>query len=120
MIATLARAGVTAVLHWYRGSLQDARAALEAGMSFSINPAMVGSSAGRGLIAALPPERVLTETDGPYTSVGERPSQPADVRVVLAVLAEHWGVDIEAAARRVLENLETLRAPGARGADRPA
>jgi TatD DNase family protein len=120
VIATLARAGVTAVLHWYRGSLQDARAALEAGMSFSINPAMVGSSAGRGLIAALPPERVLTETDGPYTSVGERPSQPADVRVVLAVLAEHWDVDVEAAARRVLENLEALRAPGARGADRPA
>jgi TatD DNase family protein len=113
VIAMLGRARVTAVLHWYRGSLEDARAALEAGMRFSINPAMVRSSAGRRLIGALPPERVLTETDGPYTSIGERPSEPADVRVVLAAVAEQWGVDLESAARRVRDNLEALGAPGA-------
>lgn len=118
VIAALAGAGVTAVLHWYRGSLEDARAALEAGMSFSVNPAMVSSSAGRRLIAALPPERVLTETDGPYTSVGGRPSEPADVRVVLAALAEEWGVDVDAAARRVSDNLGALGAPGGPGAGR--
>ena len=115
VIAALAAAGVTAVLHWYRGSVEDARAALEAGMRFSINPAMVSSSAGRGLIAALPPERILTETDGPYTSIGRRPSEPADVRVVVAALAEQWGLDVEAAALRVRDNLEALRAPGAPG-----
>jgi TatD DNase family protein len=113
VIATLARARVTAVLHWYRGSLEDARSALAAGMRFSVNPAMVRSSAGRRLMAALPPERVLTETDGPYTTTGRRPSVPADVRVVLAALAEQWGVDVQAAARRVRDNLEALRAPSA-------
>jgi TatD DNase family protein len=112
VIAALSEAGVTAVLHWYRGSLEDARAALEAGMRFSINPAMVSSSSGRRLIAALPPERVLTETDGPYTSVGRRPSEPADVRLVLGALAERWGVDVEAAARQVRDNLVALGGPG--------
>ena len=114
VVATLARARVTAVLHWYRGTLDDAQAALEAGMRFSVNPAMVRSRAGRRLLAALPPEHVLTETDGPYTTVARRPSVPADVRVVLAVLGEQWGVDVEAAARRVRDNLEALR-PAAAG-----
>ena len=113
VIDTLARARVTAVLHWYRGSLEDARVALDAGMRFSVNPAMLGSSAGRRLIAALPAERVLTETDGPYTSIGRRPSAPADVRLVLAALAEQWRVDFEAAARQVRDNLEALRGPPA-------
>jgi len=117
VVGTLARARVAAVLHWYRGSVEDAQRALEAGMRFSINPAMVRSSAGRRLMAALPPERILTETDGPYTTVGPRPSAPADVRVVLAALAEQWRVGVEVAARRVRDNLEALAAgvePGLR------
>ncbi|MFL5821486.1 MAG: TatD family hydrolase [Solirubrobacteraceae bacterium] len=116
VVAALARARVAAVLHWYRGSLDDAEAALAAGLHFSINPAMVRCGGARRLLAALPPERVLTETDGPYTSVGPRPSAPRDVGVVLAVLAEHWQVDVQGAARRVRANLEALRSPPAPGA----
>src|SRR5688500_16922013 len=65
-VAALEQAQVSAVLHWYSGSLRHAERALEAGLYFSVNPAMLRTQKGARLIRALPRERVLTETDGPY------------------------------------------------------
>ena len=58
----------------YTGPLGVVDDALAAGMSFSINPAMVSSAKGRALLARIPRDRVLLETDGPYTRRGSRPS----------------------------------------------
>jgi TatD DNase family protein len=109
VVSDLARAGAVAVLHWYRGSLQDADRAVDAGLFFSINPAMIRTDEGRELIAALPAERVLTETDGPYTKAGRRISRPSDVERVLRALADHWQVDRDEARTRVWDNFAELR-----------
>ena len=90
VVSDLTRAGAIAALHWYRGSLTDAERAADAGLCFSINPAMIRTEEGSELIDALPAERVLTETDGPYTKAGRRISRPSDVERVLRALAEHW------------------------------
>jgi TatD DNase family protein len=111
VVADLARAGVRAVLHWYRGDLDVAGAAVEAGLSFSINPAMVATEAGLALLDALPREHVLVETDGPYTQIDGRPATPSDVPVVLAELARRWGVDEAAAGELVCSNFAALRTP---------
>jgi TatD DNase family protein len=110
VVAALARAGVTAVLHWYRGTPAQAAAAAEAGLFFSVNPAMLASGEGRALVDCIPPERVLTETDGPYTEVDGRTSLPADIPAVVSALAERWGVDAESARRRVWGNWAAARA----------
>jgi len=107
-ITALAGSRATAILHWFRGTATDAQAALEAGLRFSINPAMIATPEGRELIAQLPRERVLTETDGPYTSVEGRPAAPADVPVVIDALARAWGVAAEQARRRVVDNWRAL------------
>jgi TatD DNase family protein len=109
VVSDLARAGAIGVLHWYRGPLRDAERAIDAGLYFSINPAMVGTDDGRALIAALPAERILTETDGPYTKAGRRISRPSDVRRVLGALAEQWQVEADAARLRVWQNFAELR-----------
>ena len=57
------------VFHWYSGSVAPLERALAHGQFFSVNPAMLGSQKGRQLIARLPPEKVLTETDGPFVKV---------------------------------------------------
>jgi TatD DNase family protein len=112
VVDMLARAGATAVLHWYRGDLGVARAALDAGLSFSINPAMIATDHGVRLIDALAPESVLVETDGPYTEIGGRPATPSDVPVVLEALAERWGLDPGRAREQVWRNFIALgRAP---------
>jgi TatD DNase family protein len=109
VVSDLARAGAIGALHWYRGSLHDAERAIDAGLYFSINPAMLGTDEGQALIAALPAERVLTETDGPYTKAGRRISRPSDVQRVLRALGDHWELEPDAARRRVWENFAELR-----------
>jgi len=91
-IELLAEAKATAVLHWYSGPLRPIDDALAAGLYFSVNPAMVRSRTGRRIIEALPRERVVTETDGPYTRIGGRAAEPRDVPRLVAELSRVWGL----------------------------
>lgn len=76
------------VLHWFTGSKSEARRAADLGCFFSINLAMLSNEKGRDLIASLPLERVLTETDGPFTQVSGRPARPADVATTITSIAD--------------------------------
>jgi TatD DNase family protein len=117
-VELLAQAGATAILHWYSGPLGVLERALEAGLYFSVNPAMLRTDNGRRIVGALPRERVVTETDAPYTKVGGRPAEPRDVPAIVAELAEVWALTPEEAKRLVFETMTAIheRAAGARGA----
>lgn len=54
------------VLHWFTGTIPEAKRALELGCHFSINPKMLQTKKGIKLIEVIPVERMLTETDGPF------------------------------------------------------
>jgi TatD DNase family protein len=107
-IEALAAVGAKAILHWYSGPLKHIETALSAGLWFSVNPAMLRSKNGQRIISELPPDRVLTETDGPYTRVGGRVSEPQDIPFVVAGLAKLWGEEREHVRNRVYENMTTL------------
>lgn len=77
----------TVIFHWYSGSLANARQAVDTGCYFSINTAMVTSSAGQRLIQALPKDRILTETDGPFITTRGRPAEPGDVSETVQALS---------------------------------
>jgi TatD DNase family protein len=89
-IQRLADAGIRAVLHWYTGPLTVADDALAAGLSFSVNPAMVASAKGRALLSRLPHDRVLLETDGPFARLAGRPCTPAGLPALADDLARLW------------------------------
>lgn len=109
VLEMLAEAGRSPVVfHWYSGTLKNLNAAVEAGHYFSVNPAMAVSPNGQKIIAALPPERVLTETDGPFVKVGNRTAVPSDVRVVEEYLAGVWDLPHKEAKDRVKRNFSTL------------
>ncbi len=74
------------VMHWYTGPVGLIEKALMNGHFFSINPAMILTEKGRNIIAHIPRERILTETDGPYTFIEKRQTQPQDVNIVLRYL----------------------------------
>jgi TatD DNase family protein len=76
------------VLHWFTGSIAEARRAVEMGCYFSINADMMRSSRGRDLILALPLDRILTETDGPFGVLKNKPSRPTDMPLVVDDLAK--------------------------------
>ena len=83
---------VLCILHWFSGSVSDARRAAAAGCYFSINSAMLGHERGRALVESLPVDRLLTETDAPFTAFDDRQSLPWDVIAMAAQLAEVRGV----------------------------
>jgi TatD DNase family protein len=78
---------VLPILHWFSGSAAEATRAAECGCYFSINTAMLDSTRGHALIKKMPSERLLTETDSPFTRIGDRHSLPWDVTLVVQALA---------------------------------
>ena len=94
----------TVILHWYSGSLSLLERAIENGLYFSINLAMFRSKNGSQIIKMLPRERVLTETDGPFVSIGPFPVRPVDVGKTVEKLAEVWGGSMEETRKLLISN----------------
>jgi TatD DNase family protein len=101
----------SAVFHWYSGPIGILRQAIADGHSFSINTAMLNSENGRRIIAAIPHDRLLTETDGPFVTIGGRPAEPSDILLVEQGLAQIWDVSPAEVRSRVAENFRSLVAP---------
>jgi TatD DNase family protein len=99
------------VLHWFTGSKAEAKRALELGCYFSINAAMLDNERHSSMVAAIPLDRLLTETDGPFTKSGERPSKPADVAVIVEAIGRLHGMLASELAATVRSNLRSLLEP---------
>ena len=97
-----------AILHWFSGPKRDLLRAIGSGCWFSVNPAMIRSQAGRSLIAAMPRDRVLTESDGPFVDVSGKPATPWDTDTVLVYLATVWQCSSQDAATNVSNNFHRL------------
>jgi TatD DNase family protein len=96
------------VLHWFTGTAAEARRAVDLGCYFSINAEMLCKERSRAMVATLPPDRLLTETDGPFTQSDGRPAKPADVEAAMKELARLRGVEASAMALAVRANLRFL------------
>lgn len=92
------------ILHWYSGPYNVLEQAIENGLYFSVNPAMVQSKRGCEVIRRLPTNRVLTETDAPFVKAGSDTAKPLDVYRVIAKLAEIWGEEEGQARKQVVSN----------------
>lgn len=99
------------VFHWYSGSLVNLKRALDLGHFFSVNPAMFDSPNGRKIIASLPKERVLTESDGPFVKVRGRAAVPADVGLAEEGLASLWKLEKREVTAKIRGNFMELTRP---------
>lgn len=62
-----------AIFHWFSGTLKDLQEALKHGYYFSINHQMLKSSNGKRIVDSLPLNRMLIESDAPFTyGLGKR------------------------------------------------
>lgn len=97
-----------AVMHWFTGTKAEARRAADMGCYFSINAQMLTRPHHRDVVAALPMDRLLTETDGPFTQNDGRASRPSDVARMLPDLAALRGVNVETMRHVLIDNLRAL------------
>jgi TatD DNase family protein len=98
----------TSVLHWFTGSKSEAARAVQLGAYFSINPAMLEGDRHRAMVASLPKERLLTETDGPFGKVDGRDARPADVATTIDKLARLLSISAPELTDIVADNLKRL------------
>ena len=78
------------VFHWYSGTLDTLISLVDSGHYLSINTSMLRTNNGKRIIEHIPRGRVLTETDGPFTQIGRKPTVPADVKVIHKYLSSIW------------------------------
>lgn len=100
-----------AVFHWFSGSTAQLKRAINGGHFFSINPSMISSQKGKTLVEAIPLERVLTETDGPFSKASFRRAVPGDVELVEKHMGMVWGISREEVSSRIRSNFLRLIGP---------
>jgi TatD DNase family protein len=105
------------ILHWFSGSAAELKRAVDQGCWFSIGPAMVRGRRGASLVASMPRDRILPETDGPFAESGDRPLLPGETGEVVAHLSKAWGEAATSVSDRLAENLKILGRLA--GSDRP-
>lgn len=96
------------VLHWYSGSQRELARAAALGCWFSVGPVMLLGEKGRKLVAKMPQERVLTETDGPFAALNGRSMFPWNVENAVVALADVWGIDRDHVESLLQDNLRRL------------
>jgi len=96
------------ILHWFSGTSAELDEAASRGLYFSVNPAMTLSKSGQSIIARIPRERMLSETDGPFVELAGQPAQPKDVTRVIDCLARLWDVAPATARDIVSDNFTRL------------
>ncbi len=99
---------VLPILHWFSGAGSLAEQALSLGCYFSVNHHMLVSPSGLKLVRSLPLDRLLTETDAPFTAVNGRKSAPPDVTATAARLASTRDVSSQEMRRILSTNARTV------------
>jgi len=96
------------VLHWFSGTLAEARRASALGCYFSVNQMMLAKENGRKLVAALPMDRILTETDGPFIDDGADPIGPGNVAGAVLALSQLTGIAENDMRRKLVKNFASM------------
>jgi TatD DNase family protein len=97
-----------AILHWFSGSGSELDRATEQGCWFSVGPAMLSSKKGEGLVARMPRERVLTESDGPFAQMNGQSVMPWGVRDAIGRLSRIWSLPETLVDQQIQDNCHKL------------
>src|SRR5436853_6979818 len=109
----MSKGSFRAVLHCYTGGRELAMLAISLGLSISFTGIVTfkKSQALRDLVAELPADRIMVETDAPYLAPGKfrgKRNEPSYVVETAQVLADTRGVSLEEISRQTTENFFRL------------
>jgi TatD DNase family protein len=96
-------------MHCFNGKKSLIKKGVELGFYFSVPPVITRLNHFEMLVAEVPLERLLTETDAPYLSpvAGER-NEPMNVAITVKKIAEIKKISEEEVARQIFKNAEDL------------
>lgn len=98
----------TPILHWFSGTESEVQRAADMGCWFSVGPSMLASARGRAVAAAMPKDKILPETDGPFGMDRGRAHFPWDAKLVNPTLSNLWRDEERNVEQQLLANLKTM------------
>ncbi len=96
------------VLHWFSGSHAQLQRAIAMDCWFSVGRPMLQSNKGKELVSQMPVNRVLTETDAPFTSPKSNLYPMDHIQATVAGLSALWTMPFEHVNRQLASNLRSL------------
>ena len=93
------------ILHWWLGDADQTRRAVELGCFFSVNASSVGK---KDVLARIPRDRLLTETDHPFGDRRSRARRPGRVDDVERAIGDQHGMSPIDVRRLMWTNLRLL------------
>lgn len=97
------------IFHWFSGTPAEAARAVDAGCWFSINPSMAASANGLKIIDAIPIEKMLTETDGPFSRDSNGAAlQPGCVDGAVDIISIRKNLTHDLVREQLLTNLKQV------------
>ncbi len=114
LTAARRRGPLTGIMHSFTGTADQAAAFIDLGLhiSFAGMVTFKKSDDLRAVVAVVPEQRLLVETDSPYLSPepfrGKRPNEPARVIHTAACVAQARGVSLAALAEQTTHNALAL------------
>lgn len=96
------------ILHWFSGTSRELKRAVSLGCWFSVGPAMLTGAKGQELVAAMPQDKILPETDGPFARSEDGPLMPWQAQTIAPTLEQIWGVSPSNVDSTLLHNLQEL------------
>lgn len=103
----------TFVLHWFSAKPAVIERAAKLGCWFSAGPGMMASRSGREAVDAMPVDRLLPETDGPFGMAGGVPIAPGGGGATYRDVAALKGISVRQAERLMTGNFRRLVSAGA-------
>ena len=92
------------ILHWYSGSLSNIDISIERGYYFSINHQMLKSKTGKRIISKIPVNRILLESDAPFTAGMQEEYSTTFMDYVYDYISSLYNQDINTVKKRIKAN----------------
>ena len=97
------------VLHWFTGNERELDRAVSLNCWFSINSMMLMNQKGISSIQRIPIDKLIPETDGPFTSHDNIPYMPWDTQIVIEGIAKQKKLTVANVTNAMNDNTEILR-----------
>jgi len=96
------------ILHWFSGTLRELMIAINSGYYFSINSDMINSKNGIELIKNMPLDRILIESDAPFTKDTKKTYSLDFILKIEEGLSKIKGIDSESTIQILRRNFKCL------------
>jgi TatD DNase family protein len=96
------------ILHWYSGSKQVQNQASNNGYYFSVNYAMLSCDSGKKIVNNIPVNKILIETDSPFTKFDAQIFKPSNIENIVVQIAKIKGESNDSMKKILWDNFLNL------------